>query len=149
MESLDSVDMRLLKMLNENARVSLSEMGRDVGLSTSGVRKRVMRLEKTGMIKGYMAVIDPQKFGRGILAFVNIEVDPRNMDEVTKALSRYHEVCELHQTTGDHSLLAKVRARDNDSLNKFVNERISSLDSVKSVRTTMAMGTIKETLLNP
>jgi len=146
---LDSTDMRLLKMLNTNARVSLSEMGREVGLSTSGVRRRMMHLEKTGVIKGYTAVIDPQKFDCRVLAFVNIEVGPRSISEISKALSRYREVCELHQTTGRHALLAKVRARGIDDLKRFVNERISSLDPIKSVQTTMVMGTIKETLLNP
>lgn len=140
--------MRLLKMLNANARVSLSEMGREVGLSISGVRKRVKQLEKSGMIKGYTTVIDSQKFGRGVLAFVNIEVDARGIRDVIKVLSRCHEVCELHQTTGGYALLAKVRAKDIENLKKFVDDRISVFDSVKSVRTTITMDTFKESLLN-
>jgi len=145
---LDSVDMQLLKMLNANARASLSEMGREVGLSISGVRKRVKLLEKSGMIKGYTTVIDPRKFGRGVLAFVNIEVDARGVRDVIKTLSRCHEVCELHQTTGGHALLAKVRTKDIENLKKFVDDRISVFDSVKSVRTTITMDTFKESLLN-
>ena len=145
---MDSVDMKLLKMLSDDAHVSLRKMGREVGLSTSGVRRRVKQLERSGLIKQYSALIDPQKFGYGVMAFVSIDVDSRSMRELVRSLSRCHQVCELHHTTGGHGLMLKVRARDVESLQKFVDDRIQSFDSVKSVQTTVAMETIKERLLN-
>jgi len=145
---VDSVDMKLLKMLSDDAHVSLRKMGREVGLSTSGVRRRVKQLERFGMIKQYSALIDPQKFGYGVMAFVSIDVDSRSMRELVRSLSHCHQVCELHHTTGGHGLMLKVRARDVESLKKFVDDRIQSFDSVKSVRTIVAMETIKERLLN-
>ena len=145
---MDSVDMKLLKMLGNDAHVSLRKMGREVGLSTSGVRRRVKQLERSGLIKQYSALIDPQKFGYGVMAFVSIDVDSRSMRELVRSLSRCHQVCELHHTTGGHGLMLKVRARDVESLKKFVDDRIQSFDSVKSVRTIVAMETIKERLLN-
>ena len=145
---MDSVDMKLLKMLGDDAHVSLRKMGREVGLSTSGVRRRIKQLERSGLIKQYSALIDPQKFGYGVMAFVSIDVDSRSMRELVRSLSRCHQVCELHHTTGGHGLMLKVRARDVESLKKFVDDRIQSFDSVKSVRTTVAMETIKERLLN-
>jgi len=145
---VDSVDMKLLKMLSDDAHVSLRKMGREVGLSTSGVRRRVKQLERFGLIKQYSALIDPQKFGYGVMAFVSIDVDSRSMRELVRSLSRCHQVCELHHTTGGHGLMLKVRARDVESLKKFVDDHIQSFDSVKSVRTIVAMETIKERLLN-
>ncbi len=145
---MDSVDMKLLKMLSDDAHVSLRKMGREVGLSTSGVRRRVKQLERFGLIKQYSALIDPQKFGYGVMAFVSIDVDSRSMRELVRSLSRCHQVCELHHTTGGHGLMLKVRARDVESLKNFVDDRIQSFDSVKSVRTIVAMETIKENLLN-
>ncbi|MCK4405558.1 MAG: Lrp/AsnC family transcriptional regulator [Hadesarchaea archaeon] len=145
---MDSVDMKLLKMLSDDAHVSLRKMGREVGLSTSGVRRRVKQLERSGLIKQYSALIDPQKFGYGVMAFVSIDVDSRSMRELVSSLSRCHQVCELHHTTGGHGLMLKVRARDVENLKKFVDDRIQSFDSVKSVRTIVAMETIKERLLN-
>ncbi|MBA7593667.1 HTH-type transcriptional regulator LrpC [subsurface metagenome] len=145
---MDSVDMKLLKMLSDDAHVSLRKMGREVGLSTSGVRRRVKQLERFGLIKQYSALIDPQKFGYGVMAFVSIDVDSRSMRELVRSLSRCHQVCELHHTTGGHGLMLKVRARDVESLKKFVDDHIQSFDSVKSVRTIVAMETIKERLLN-
>lgn len=140
--------MKLLKMLSDDAHVSLRKMGREVGLSTSGVRRRVKQLERSGLIKQYSALIDPQKFGYGVMAFVSIDVDSRSMRELVRSLSRCHQVCELHHTTGGHGLMLKVRARDVESLQKFVDDHIQSFDSVKSVQTTVAMETIKERLLN-
>jgi len=140
--------MKLLKMLSDDAHVSLRKMGREVGLSTSGVRRRVKLLERSGLIKQYSALIDPQKFGYGVMAFVSIDVDSRSMRELVRSLSRCHQVCELHHTTGGHGLMLKVRARDVESLKKFVDDRVQSFDSVKSVRTIVAMETIKESLLN-
>lgn len=145
---MDSVDLKLLKMLNDDAHTPLRKMGREVGLSTSGVRRRIKQLERSGMITKYSAIIDPKKYGYGVVAFVNVDVDSRAMRELTRSLARRHEVCELHRITGGHSLMIKVRARNMDSLNKFVDEYIQSLDSVKSVQTTLAMETLKETLLN-
>jgi len=145
---VDSVDMKLLKMLSDDAHVSLRKMGREVGLSTSGVRRRVKQLERSGLIKQYSALVDPQKFGYGVMAFVSIDVDSRSMGELVRSLSRCHQVCELHHTTGGHGLMLKVRARDVESLQKFVDDHIQSFDSVKSVQTTVAMETIKERLLN-
>jgi len=140
--------MKLLKMLSDDAHVSLRKMGREVGLSTSGVRRRVKQLERSGLIKQYSALVDPQKFGYGVMAFVSIDVDSRSMSELVRSLSRCHQVCELHHTTGGHGLMLKVRARDVESLQKFVDDHIQSFDSVKSVQTTVAMETIKERLLN-
>lgn len=147
-EILDNVDMKLLNMLNDDAHVSLREMGREVGLSISGVRKRIQQLERSGLIKKYSVIVDPKKFGYGVMAFIGVDVDTRGTRDLIRSLLRRHEVCELHRTTGGHGLVIKVRSRDLDSLNKFVNDHIQSFDSVKSVRTTVTMETLKEILLN-
>ena len=146
---MDSVDLKLLKMLSEDARVPLRKMGREVGLSTSGVRRRIKQLERSGLIKRYSAIIDPKKYGYGVVAFVSVDVDSRAIRDITRSLVRRHEVCELHRTTGGHGLMMKVRARDMDALNKFIDDHVQSFDSVKSIRTTVAMEILKETLLNP
>ena len=145
---MDSVDVKLLKILNANAKMSLTEMGRDVGLSASGVRKRIKQLERLGTIKSYAAIIDPQKFGLELMAFVSIDVDKRGELELVHSLSRHHEICELYRTTGGHGLMMKVRARDLESLNKFIENHLQSFESVKSVQTRGAMQTFKETFIN-
>ena len=146
---MDSVDFRLLKILTEDAHTSLNKMGREVGLSTSGVRRRIKQLEKEGIIRKYSAVVDPKKYGYDVTAFISVDADSQSLRDLISSLLRRHEVCELHRTTGGHELMVKVRAKDVDSLNKFVDNHIRSFDSVKSVRTVLVMDTIKETLVNP
>ncbi|MEM2908142.1 MAG: Lrp/AsnC family transcriptional regulator [Candidatus Hadarchaeales archaeon] len=145
---MDSVDLKLLKMLNANARIPISKMGKEVGLSTSGVRRRIKLLERSGLIKGYTTIIDPKKLDRGLLAFVSVDIDFQGMQKLISRLSKSHEVCELHRTTGGHNLMIKIRVKDLESLNKFIKENIYSFDPVKNVRTVVVMETIKETLVN-
>jgi DNA-binding Lrp family transcriptional regulator len=135
-------------MLSDDAHVPLRKMGREVGLSISGVRRRIKKLEQSKLIKKYSAIVDPKKYGYGVVAFVTVDVDSRALPELTRSLSHHHEICELHRTTGGQGLMMKIRAKDVDSLNKFVDEYIQSSDSVKSVQTTLVMETIKETIIN-
>ena len=145
---LDSVDMKILKMLSADARVSFSEMGKEVGLSVSAVRKRVERLQKSGVVKGFTVALDPQKFGKGLTAFISVETDVSSMRDLIKSLSRRPEVCELYTTTGGHGLMMKIKTENVDELKGFVKNHLHSNDAIKSVRTTVAIETIKETLLN-
>lgn len=146
---MDSVDMKLLKLLVDDAQVPLRELGREVGLSTSGVRRRIKRLVRHGLIKKYSVVIDPQKFGYGVVAFVSIDADSRSSRELIHSLKRSHQVCGLYRTTGGHGLMMKVHAKDMNNLNKFIDENIRPFGSVTRIRTTVAMEILKETLLGP
>lgn len=145
---MDSVDLKLLRIIANDARTPLRKMAREVGLSTSGVRRRIKQLEREGIIKQYCAMIDPAKYGYGVLAHVMIGSDPKGLKELVSVLKRKHEVCELHRTTGGDRLVVKIRSKDIPSLNKFIDEYINSSDSVKKVNTNITMETYKETCLS-
>jgi DNA-binding Lrp family transcriptional regulator len=147
--TVDSVDLKLLRILVNNARTPLRKMAREVGLSNSGVRRRIQQLEHEGIIKQYSALVDPKKYGCAVLAFVTISAEPRGLKELSRVLGRRREVCELHRTSGGDYLAVKVRTKDVDELNRFVEEHINSSDSVKKISTLIVMETYKETLLNP
>jgi DNA-binding Lrp family transcriptional regulator len=145
---MDSVDLKLLRILSSDARTPLRMMAREVGLSTSGVRRRIKQLQKNNLIK-YSILIDPKQYGYGVLAFVTVEADPRGIKELIRILQRKHEICELHRTSGDDQLVVKIRSRDIEGLNKFIEDNINSLDSVRHISIAIAMETYKESLLNP
>ncbi len=145
---MDSVDMKLLKLLGDNARMPLKQLGREVGLSTTGVRRRIKLLENSKVIKGYTAVVDPRESGWEISAFLSVRTNSQNVGKVARSLSKYKEVFEIHGITGDHCLMLKVRARDIESLNKFVEDKLNSYDGIDSVVTNVAMKTFKETQLS-
>lgn len=148
MKELDSVDMKILKMFIEDARVTLSEIAEEVGLSTSGVRRRVKLLEEEGVLKGYTAKVDPKKAGYDVAAFLNIDVKSSEARRVAGVLKRCKGVCEVHRTTGNHGLIAKVRAEDRGAITEFVEDRVSTYQGVKDVDITMTMKTYKEDLLD-
>lgn len=135
-------------MLMENGKETLSNLSEEVGLSKSGVRRRIKKLEKEDVIKSYTAKIDPEKAGYDIVAFLNIDVDSAEAGRVAGVLSRCKGICEVHKTTGNHGLIAKVRAEDRASISDFVEDRVSTYQGVKDVKITMAIKTYKEDLLD-
>lgn len=147
-QNLDSVDMKILKMLIKDGRTTLSEIADEVGLSTTGVRRRIKVLEEEEVLKGYTAKVDPKKVGYGIAAFLNIDVKSGDAGHVAGTLTQCRGVCEVHKTTGDHGLIAKVRAEDRGEISEFVEDRVSTYQGVKDVDITMTIETYKEDLLD-
>jgi len=145
---LDSVDFKILKMLIENGKETLDKISDEVGLSTSGVRRRVKKLEEEDVIRGYTAKVDPEKAGYGVVAFLNIDVDSSEAGRIAGVLSRCKGVCEVHRTTGNHGLIAKFRAENRGEISDFVEDRLSTYQGVRDVKITMAMDTYKEELLD-
>ena len=143
MSVLDDTDLKLLKLLSDNSRRTLRELGREVGLSISAVRKRVEKLERKGVIKKYTVSVDYRKLELGLTAFLNLEVDPKELGKLVRQLSHYREVCEIHRITGNHNLLVKVRSRDVNSLNRFLEKITNSSGSVRELETLLAIESLE------
>lgn len=140
--------MKIVEMLIEDGRKTLSEIANEVGLSTSGVRRRIKNLEEEDVLQGYTAKVDPEKAGYDIAAFLNIDVKSSETRRVAGVLTRCKGVCEVHKTTGNHGLIAKVRAEDRGEISEFVEDRVSTYQGVKDVDITMTIETYKEDLLD-
>lgn len=135
-------------MLVENGRETLDEIADEVGLSKSGVRRRIKKLEEGKVLQGFTAKVDPEKAGYDIAAFLNIDVKSGEARRVASNLARSNGVCEVHKTTGNHGLIAKVRGEDRGTISDFVEDRVSTYQGVKDVKITMTMETYKEELLD-
>jgi Lrp/AsnC family transcriptional regulator, leucine-responsive regulatory protein len=105
---MDATNWRVLAVLQQDARVSMAELGRRVGLSAPAVAERVRRLEETGIIEGYRAIVNPKALGRTILAFVRISALGNVKDKVSEAVRRMPEVLECHRGTGNECFIIKV-----------------------------------------
>ena len=144
--SLDAVDLRILALLQEDARTTNAEVGRRVGLVPSAILQRLRKLEKRGVIVGHETRIDPRSVGLGLTAFAFVRSDERiGSRETARRLTKLPEVQELHHVAGEDCYLVKVRVRDAADLGRLLREKVGAIGSVRSTQTTIVLETLKET----
>lgn len=142
---IDAIDGSILDILQYNARTSQAELAKAVGLAPSAVTERLKKLEAKGIIRDYVALIDPHIVDRGLLAFVSVRTSEHGPDMPSAiALSKIPEVLEVHHVAGDDCYLLKVRARDAEHLGQILRQQIASAQSVTSTKTTIVLETVKE-----
>lgn len=141
--ALDEKDLKILKILMENSRASYNEIARAVGLSDVAVIKRVKRMEKEGVIRKYTVKIDPEKLGYKAVSITGIDVEPEHMFDVIEMLKSKDYVKYLAITSGDHSIIAVIWARDNDEMAK-IHKEISEIGWVKRICPAIILDVIKE-----
>jgi Lrp/AsnC family leucine-responsive transcriptional regulator len=147
---INGIDTEIVKILQQNARISNAEIARKVGLAPSAVFERIRKLEEKGIIRGYHADVDPRAVALGQLAFMFIRSNDRPGAVGTAAqLSEVPEILELHHVAGEDCFLAKVRARDAEALGRLLRDRLSRIESVTSTRTTIVLEVCKETVELP
>jgi Lrp/AsnC family transcriptional regulator, leucine-responsive regulatory protein len=150
LDSLDSVDLRILSLLQEDARSPNAEIGRRLGLVPSAIFQRVRKLEKLGVIRSYETRVDPRAVNVGLAAFIFVVTDDRVGSHATALrLAKLSEVLELHHVAGEDCYLVKVRVADAEDLGRFLREKLGAIESVQSTRTTIVLETIKETAALP
>ena len=142
----DPVDLRILEILQSNARETQADIARDVGLAPSAVLERIRKLEARGVIRGYAARIDPRALDQSTVAFVAVRGDEAPGDDnVARTLAECPEVLEVHHVAGDDCYLIKVRAKDPEHLGQLLRTRFARIPGVRSTRTTIVLETVKET----
>lgn len=146
MSDLDAMDLRILDALQGDGRLSRAAIGKRVGLSAAAVHERIRKLEKSGVILGYTAGLDPVKAGCDLLAFVLVFIEHPSHEKVfIREVGRMDEVQECHHVSGAASCLLKVRARDRHALKNVIVDRIAAQAGVRQTETIVVLGTTKET----
>ena len=141
----DEIDLRILEMLREDARVANAAIARDVGLAPSAVFQRIKKLEEQGVLQGYHARIDPAALDQGLLAFISVQTgEGARAKETAEMLAAVPEVLEVHRVVGDDCFFLKIRVKDTAALGALLDEKIQTLDPVASTRTTIVLSTAKE-----
>lgn len=146
---IDSTDREILKILQQNGRMSNAEIARKVRMAPSAVLERIRKLEARGVIQGYEARIDPAALGLDLLAYIFVRSNDIGGELRTgELLSRIEEVQEVHHIAGEDCFLVKARVRDARTLGRLLRERISG-GAVTSTRTTIVLETLHETTRLP
>lgn len=147
---IDGIDTEILKILQSNARTSNAEIARQVDLAPSAVFERIRKLEERGVIEGYTARINPKAVDLPLLAYVFVrDSDGPGTDVAAQHVAEIPGVLEVHHVAGEDCFLAKVRAKDPESLGLLLRERIGRIESITSTRTTIVLGTVKESASLP
>ncbi|MFB6199184.1 MAG: winged helix-turn-helix transcriptional regulator [Halobacteriaceae archaeon] len=126
----ESTARRILSALENNAKASVKELAEEVGVSKPTVRKYVQELEEEGVIVGYSADVDPKKLSDQSIALVGMDVESERYVEATRSLKRLDSVHSLYTASGDHSLMAEVRAKDGDALGDVIEENILAINGI-------------------
>ena len=146
MDGLDETDLLLLKILSNNSSYTTKELASQVNLSASPVFERVKRLENSGYIKKYIAILDAEKFNKGFIVFCNIKLkqhDRKIGNDFVKDIMEIDEVAECYNVSGDYDFILKVYARDMKHYQDFVFNKLGSVESIGSTHSTFVMAEIK------
>ncbi|MEM7051995.1 MAG: Lrp/AsnC family transcriptional regulator [Acidobacteriota bacterium] len=143
---IDSIDRKILEILQENARESNAAIARQVDLAASAVLERIRKLERNGVLEGYEARLNPRALGLGLLAYVFVRTEEvASEDSAGEALAALPEVLEVHHVAGEDCYLVKVRATSGSDLGRLLRKRIGCIPAVVSTRTTVVLDSMKET----
>lgn len=146
-DRLDRIDRNILDALSRDARLSMAELARRVGLSKTPVQARLKRLEKEGFIRGYAAIIDRERMGEGHVAFVQVTLSDTRSDALesfNRAVLTVPEIDQCHMIAASFDYLLKVRTRDIQAYRRVLGEKISRLPHVSHTSTFVAMETVKD-----
>lgn len=142
---INTIDLKILNILQKNARTSNAEIARQVKMAPSAVLERIKKLEKKNIIKKYSALIDSHAIDKSLLAFVLVKANGPIVDNKTaKELSKIDEVQEVHMVAGEDCFLVKLRVKDTDALSALLRTKIASIKSISSTSTTIVLETVKE-----
>ena len=125
---LDSLDIRILKMLSDNARKPFLEIARECNVSGAAIHQRIAKLQQLGVIEGSETLINSASIGYETCAYMGFFLkDPSSFDKVVEELYKIPEVVECHFTTGQYDIFIKLFARNNDHLLHLIHERLQNL----------------------
>ena len=150
MDKIDRLDHAILKEVGHNGRISVTDLANRVGLSNTPCTLRLRRLEELGYIRGYRAILDPEKMGVGHIAFVQVTLTDTKtaaLEAFNQAVRQISEVEQCHMTCGGFDYLLKVRSRDIADYRQVMGEKISTLPYLSHTSTFVVMETVKDSHL--
>lgn len=151
-QALDAIDRRLLAALQENGRLTATELAEKVGLTTSPCLRRLRLLEEAGVIRGYTALVDQKKVGFPVSVFVSIKLERQGEEQLARfeaAVRNCPEVLECYLMTGQRDYLLRVVARDLADYERFVKATLTRIDGIANIESSFALGQVKHSNVLP
>lgn len=149
---LDRIDLKILDILQREGGLSNQEVAERVALSPSPCLRRIRRLEEAGVIRQYVALLDAQKLGLGLLAYVSVKLEKRGkspMDDLRAQVHAWPEVVACYAMTGEMDYLLRVHVQDLEHFSRFVMDQLLRQPGVVDVKSSFALERIKDTTALP
>lgn len=148
MYKLDPTEKKILEILQLDSRKTIKEIAGILHLSTTPIFDRMKRMEKNGVIKNYVALVDPKSIGKSLTVFINIslkEHDKKAINAFVKSITAFSEVVECHHITGNADFLLKLIMQDIEAYNRFILDKLSVLPSIGQVESRFSLSERKST----
>jgi len=146
---LDDTDLRILQLLQENARLTNREIGTLLNKTATPIFKRIKRLEEEGYIKGYVAVIDYQKLNRSLTALTHVQIkdhSKKGLNDFMDQVMEFDEVLECYQTSGEHDFILRIAAKDIHTYQDFMINKLINIVPLTSVKSTFVLRESKKNI---
>ena len=144
LNGLDSLDQKIVELLIQNARMSYSDIGEQVGISRVAVKSRIQALEEKGVIEGYTTIVNPQKLGGSFSCYFDIETEPAALSAVTSALAECSMVTQIYRVTGKSRIHVHAVASGEEEMEGFIREVVDPLEVVVSAECSIILSRIKD-----
>jgi DNA-binding Lrp family transcriptional regulator len=147
-ERLDKIDLKVLEILQDDSRTSHADLAKAVGLSPTGVYKRLRRLEEQGFIRQFTAVLSRERLGLDLLCILLVSFKTnlamKNLHSLEKAIGKFPQILECYTLTGSYDAVLKVLVRDHNDLRKFLREFSDAQNVVDRVQTAIVLEELRE-----
>ena len=146
---VDSKDLSILALLQQNARITVKEISEKIHLSTTPVHERIKRMENDGIIKQYVTLVDHSKVKRGLMVICYVSLKAHSKNAGTKfinAINEMNEIIECYSISGEFDFMLKVVEENMDSYYNFHVNKLSQIENIGNVQSVFVMGVIKDTV---
>jgi Lrp/AsnC family transcriptional regulator, leucine-responsive regulatory protein len=146
--AFDQLDRAILEKLQVNGRISVADLAREIHLSPPAVYQRIKRLERAGMIRQYVTLLDRERAGFDLLCFIRLSLQQHTREQVDSLLAvveKLSAVLECYHTAGSYDVLLKVVAADHRSLERFISDHLMTLNGIEKIETSVVLNEMKMT----
>ena len=141
---MDSIDAKILEVLQLNSRISLSELSKRVNLSVSAVSERIKKLDNSGIVESYTAILKPEAMGKDLAVLMQISIDvTHDESKFFKLVAETPDILECHHVTGEYDYIIKI-VTDNTATLEALMSKIKSIPGVRGTQTNVFLSTIKD-----
>jgi len=143
---LDETDKKILDRLQTDANITNSQLASEFNISPAGMLERVKRLENSGIIRRYVALVDPEKAGKGMLAFTSVSLSVHQLNSLEnfkEEIQKLSEVLECYYVAGEEDFILKIALKDMREYENFLMHKLTKFEGVSKIKTTFVLSSVK------